>query len=422
MSGTAGSEFQDRSDWAGPDADAGQKAKGAGPNGGTDGDASTTLQLRYGFDAAAVRPLGTIVEGILHAGSITLIYGPPKSGKSFLVTDLSLSVAAQQDEWMGHVIVRPGPVLYVACEGHAGFWKRLNAAAKQRGWDGRDTFPAGFILATGRPMLIRADARSQTYAPDPSAIRAALDDAKAHGFTPVAIIIDTVFRAFGVGNVNASADMNVFLACIATLTDQGYAAPLVHHETKSGATPAGSVALTAGADTIVHVWRENEESGRHFWKVEMAKDDAETQPRAFTLEVVSLGRDADGRPATSCVVIDAGAAPDAAAPRKRGRPPSGTSEAAIFAGAVYQQICELLADPTEGQDIAFAPAAQPIRAIGRSRLRATLNQAGILDPVTDEADRQRVTKANEKRVNRALTRLKTQNKIALNDQWVGLPA
>jgi len=102
------------------------------PNGKdrTSGDDNDVLGLRFGFDATGSRPLGTIVEGLLHAGSVTLIYGPPKSGKSFLATDLGLAVSAEQQDWMGHTIVRPGPVLYVACEGHAGFWKRLAAAAK----------------------------------------------------------------------------------------------------------------------------------------------------------------------------------------------------------------------------------------------------------------------------------------------------
>jgi hypothetical protein len=225
------------------------------------GDQPGALRLRYGFDATAAQPIGTIVEGLLHAGSVTLIYGPPKSGKSFLATDLALAVTAELPDWMGHRIVRPGPVLCVACEGHAGIWKRLAAAAQERRWD-EATFPKGFILATGRPKVIRMDANGMHFAPDPSAILAALDDAKQRGMKPVAIVIDTVFRSFGEGNVNASPDMNVYLAAVAVLTDQGYAVALVHHEIKSGGTPAGSVSLIGGADTIIHVWRKDETSDR----------------------------------------------------------------------------------------------------------------------------------------------------------------
>jgi hypothetical protein len=377
------------------------------------------LRLRYGFAATHAEPLGTIVEGLLHAGSLTLAYGPPKSGKSFLVTDLSLAVSAGSPDWMGHNITRPGPMLYVACEGHAGFWKRLFAAAQERGWDDT-TFPAGFILATGRPMLIRADERGMTYAPDPSSILAALADAKQRGLDPVGIVIDTVFRSFGVGNVNASPDMNVYLACVALLTDQGYAVALVHHEIKSGGTPAGSVSLIGGADNIVHVWREDETSQNRFWQVEMAKDDAETSPRAFALEVIQIGLDPDGRPASSCVIRDGGAAPEGTGKKKRGRPASENSDGAVMASLIHTELCNLLADVREGQDIRFRPEAQPIRAVSRSRLRATINQAGILVAVTDEADRKLVTKSNDKKVERAINLLKKQGKVALNETWIGL--
>ena len=54
------------------------------------------------------------------------------------------------------------------------------------------------------------------------------------------------------------------------------------------------------------------------------------------------------------------------------------------------------------------------------RLRATINQAGILVAVTDEADRKGVTKANDKQVERAINRLKKQHKVAANEAWIGL--
>jgi hypothetical protein len=375
------------------------------------------LRLRFGFGATHAEPMGTVVEGLLHAGSITLIYGPPKSGKSFLATDMALTIPSEQEDWMGHEIVKHGPMLYVACEGHAGFWKRLVANAKKRNWD-HDTFPPGFILATGRPTLIRADGNGHTYAPDPSSILTALADAKVHDLNPVAIVIDTVFRSFGVGNVNASPDMNVYLSCVAALTDTGYAVALIHHEIKSGGTPAGSVSLIGGSDNIIHVWRENETSHRRFWQVEMAKDDAATEPRAFTLEVVPIGLDPDGRPASSCVVCDAGSAPEAAT-KKRGRPPSSNSDAAIMADLIYTELCNLLACPNDGEMVSIKPGSPPIRAVSRTKLRATINQAGILVPLPDGPDRKRVEVNNDKQVQRGINRLKKQGKAAANEQWIG---
>jgi len=396
-----------------------RKPNGQNPASNISGDHQVgDLRLRYGFAATVAQPLGTVIEGLLHAGSVTLIFGAPKSGKSFVATDLGLAVAGAKSDWMGQAIVRPGPVLYVACEGHAGFWKRLAAAAKARGWD-HASFPNGFILATGRPMLIKADQKGFTYAPDPSAILDALDDAKQRGHDPVAIVIDTVFRSFGAGNVNASSDMNIYLAAIAELTDAGYAVALVHHEIKAGGTPAGSVSLTGGADTIVHVWRDKN-NGARFWQVEMAKDDAETEPRAFDLQVVEIDKDADGRPATSCVVIDGGAAPDAAPDKKRGRPPSEGSDAAILATLIYRELCNLLADSREGSDVSIHPESPPIRAVSRTRLRGAINQAGILDPLDGAEDPKRVAERNDQQVKRAINRLKNQGKVAASAQWIGL--
>jgi AAA domain len=160
------------------------------------------LTLRRGWDAVRPQPMGTVVCGLLHQGSLTLFYGPPKSGKSFLLTSTFLAIAAGDTEWMGHSIIRPGPVLYVACEGHASFWKRLKAAAITRGSD-EETFPANFMLATGRPSLIRLDYKSHAAVPNPDDVLAAIANCKALGYSPHAVAIDTVFRSFGSGNVNA---------------------------------------------------------------------------------------------------------------------------------------------------------------------------------------------------------------------------
>jgi hypothetical protein len=119
------------------------------------------LTFAAGEDAAIAPKLQTtVVRGILHKGSITLVYGMPKSGKSFLATDLALAIAdPPRAQWMGHRILQHGPVLYVACEGHGGFWKRLRATGQ--------LVPAQFILAKGRPrLIINPDATGRTWVPE----------------------------------------------------------------------------------------------------------------------------------------------------------------------------------------------------------------------------------------------------------------
>jgi hypothetical protein len=258
--------------------------------------ATTKLVLAFGGEAAIAPPdQSTVVRGLFHKGSITLFYGLPKSGKSFLATSAALAVADDAvTHWMGRPIRRHGPVLYVACEGHGGFWKRLQAAGH---------VPANFVLAMGRPMLIHnADGRGYSWAPNPRDILDAVTQVEQHYHQrPVLVVIDTVFRSFGGGNVNDSSHMNAYVAAAQEIADGGCAVGLVHHTTKSGTSPAGSVALMGAADTLVLV--EKQDDGSHSWVVEEAKDDASGEPVGFRLEVVNGITDADGEQVSSCVLV-----------------------------------------------------------------------------------------------------------------------
>lgn len=270
------------------------------------------LELRFGEDAATPQSTGAIVQGVLHAGSLTLVYGPPKSGKSFLMTDLFASIAARDDHWMDRKIVRYGPVLYITCEGHAGFWKRLQALIQRRWGEG---FPDNFVLAVGRPVLIAFDKKNLAM-PRHEDIARAVDEIKQKlGATPIAICIDTVFRSFAPGNVNSSDHMMAYVEAFQKVIDQGIAGVLVHHATKSAQTPAGSVSLTGAADTVI-LTANGQDDGSHTWEIEMAKDDGETEPRKFKLDIVDIGTDPDGMPASSCVVVDVAET----IPRTKGRP------------------------------------------------------------------------------------------------------
>jgi hypothetical protein len=273
-----------------------------------------TLALRYGRDALEPQSTGAIVKGILHVGSMTLVYGPPKSGKSFLTTDLLVSIAAGDDHWMDHGIVQTGPVVYVTCEGHAGFWKRLQAIAVHR-WGSADEFPDKFVLATGRPTLIGISPKTGAALPLPQDVLSAVERCEKTLRAPIVVAIDTVFRSFGGGNVNSSDHMNAYIEAVQRIIDRGIAVALVHHATKSTPTPAGSVSLMGAADTIIQTSNGGDD-GSHTWEVEAAKDDVQTDPRKFRLEIVDIGLDPDGQSANSCVVIDM----DETVPRTKGRP------------------------------------------------------------------------------------------------------
>lgn len=276
------------------------------------------LLIAYGNDGGnPPQHQNTVVTGVAHKRSITLIYGRPKSGKSFLATHLALTVADPAAQlWMGHRIMQPGPVLYIACEGEGGYWKRLQAAGR---------IPFQFCLATGRPALIEERQRGYSFAPKADDVLEAIEAVNVRFNTPpVLVVIDTVFRSFGAGNVNDSNNMMAYVTAVGEIMLRGIAVVLVHHATKGNNTPAGSVALMGAADTLIVTETVEGRPGIHTWAIEQSKDDAATDPREFQLEIVTGITDAFGEEVSSCRVVDLGGV---SAPKpKGGRPPKGDDE------------------------------------------------------------------------------------------------
>jgi hypothetical protein len=349
------------------------------------------LELLFG-EEALVAPLhqDTVVRGVLHRGSITVIYGPPKSGKSFLASDLAVAVADEQRErWMEHRIMQHGVVVYVACEGHGGYWKRLRAMLNV---DQR--MPDRFVLAKGRPKLIVDDSgRGYHWIPHPDDIIKGIKRVHARlGQFPILVVIDTVFRSFGGANVNDSSHMNQYVAAAQGIADNGagnvddngantrVAVVLVHHSTKAGNTPAGSISLIGAADTLIAVRKD---ADAHVWEVEEAKDDAETPPREFVLEVVDGIADAFGDYVSSCKVVDRGLRKQEAKPSrtqapKEPKPPKPPKARSPYAELVYQALVTLFDKPDVPQEREITPGMPPMLSVTRDQLKEQLRVEGLI--------------------------------------------
>jgi RecA-family ATPase len=83
------------------------------------------LPLVWASQAEPGLDVDYVVKGIVAAGELVVIYGPPKSGKTFLATDMGLSVAAEQP-WFGRR-VRGGLVIYIASEMGSRVLRRVRA-------------------------------------------------------------------------------------------------------------------------------------------------------------------------------------------------------------------------------------------------------------------------------------------------------
>src|SRR5262249_22158392 len=82
-----------------------------------------------GYAEAASKALADtsapLVDGVIDRETFSVWYGPPKSGKTFIVLFLCLCLAAGA-RWAGRR-TRRGAVVYVAAEGGRGIYKRLRA-------------------------------------------------------------------------------------------------------------------------------------------------------------------------------------------------------------------------------------------------------------------------------------------------------
>lgn len=239
------------------------------------------------FAKKKVSPL-KLVKGIFGEGCMSVLYGAPGAGKSFLALDISVSVATGQP-FMGRV-TRQGPVIYAVGEGVSGLRLRVRAILKVRGLSNPPIFFMPHAIST----------------PDETEMLGLMLDhisVKCRA-SPVLLIIDTLSRFFGDGDdENSAKDMRRFVGAIGLLIAKfpNLHVMIVHHSGKDqDRGMRGSSALQGAADTVIQCSKHGEE---HIALVEKQKDGQDNISLPFALEQVDLGEDDDGEPITTCVVV-----------------------------------------------------------------------------------------------------------------------
>jgi hypothetical protein len=249
------------------------------------------LPLRFWPDLNTVASPDRLVRRLLGTSTLALIFGEPGCGKTFLATDLAMHIALGWS-WFGRSVM-PGSVIYVACEGAAGLRTRL-AAFRRRS----DALPGDISLAVV-PSALNLGPGGQDAQ---RVIDAVASVETKTGQALQLIIVDTLARALGSGDENTSQDMGAFIAaCDRIRVATGATVLIVHHRGKSQQSGArGSSALLGAVDTAIEV--EKRETGR-VAKVVKQKDGADGEEFGFTLEVVEIGKDDEGEPITTCIVV-----------------------------------------------------------------------------------------------------------------------
>lgn len=328
---------------------------------------------------ATLPPVRWRVRPVLPLEGIGAVYGPPASGKSFLVLDL-LGAIDTGRSWFGYT-VKAAPVLYIALEGEHGIAQRVRAYRDRHGT------PARMQFLTSPLDLRRAEDRADIVA-------AALSAGLAGGV----VCIDTLAASAPGMDENTSADMGEVIAGLKAVQAALGGFVLAVHHTGKDATRGlrGHSSLLGALDCAIEVTRTDE---RREWRAAKAKDGRDGDAHPFRLDVVELGEDDEGEPMTSCVVMPEERATDQV--RRASPPGGGNMRLALNA------ICAALKD---SRDVgkATAPAIRPC-----IELEAATSAAASVLPCEPKRRRERAQ--------HAITGLVARGNLAHADGWIWLP-
>ena len=209
-----------------------------------------------------------LVEGLLPLRSVTMTYGPPKSGKSFAAIDLAASVATGRP-WMGQATQQQN-VLYVVGEGASGVILRQEAWSQYHGptieLDRIHWYPAAINL----------------FSPEQAAALATLAGEIGAGL----VVIDTLARCAVGAEESSAKDMGIIVSVLDQIRDAcGGCVHVLHHSGKDKAKGArGSTALLGAVDAALEV---SGGSGRVRIELVDAKDYASGFTATFGMEQVA---------------------------------------------------------------------------------------------------------------------------------------
>jgi hypothetical protein len=329
-------------------------------------------------DLEALPTVAELIKNVLPATGIGVVFGPSKSAKSFLITDMLDALSSGRPVWFGRKIPSPVNAVYVGLEGAGGIPKRMKALGDHKI---RVILPGTF------------DLRSTA---DRVGLVEAVREAGAAGGV---LVIDTLAQACPGFDENSGKDMGEAIAALNELQAAlGGLVLVLHHSGKDASRGMrGHSSLLAALDVSLGTLRDGD---RRSWYLEKSKDDDDNVEHAFRLRVVPVGMDADGKGITSCVIQ-----PDEAPGAPRKELPRGDNQRVVFSA-----LKELLRAPE-----ALAPADAPEELPqGRPAVR--------LDDAIEKAGQRLATddKHRTQRTREAINGLSARGILVNREGWLWL--
>jgi len=311
-------EFFATPPWEGPSLSAFDEES---PHVGGNGKASdlpaepSRIQLLSLQDFVQRPSISSQVRGVIPKGSLVVVFGPPKGGKTFSVCDLTMHAAHGLD-WHGCAIPRRMRVVYLCGEGVNGLRVRLKAWLEHH-----DSIsePGDFHILPQALSL-------------PDCVTSLTATLRA--LKPDILVTDTLNAYFGGGDENSTQDMKHFCDAIRHLRDELGTSIVVIHHTGHGDSgrERGSIVLRASADVLIQVAKD-ESGGQLVGFQVIAARDLEPMESPIALNLVrheTEWLDEDGEPLVTCIVEGAGR--PVTLPGRGGKP-LGESQATVLQAA-----------------------------------------------------------------------------------------
>ena len=236
-----------------------------------------------------------LVEDLIPAGGLIVVWGPPKCGKTFWTLDLVAHIALGIPYGRSERVVEQGCVCYIAAEGEAGIKTRTVAFRQKRLLNGED--PPLYLMVTSLDLVHQIDELI-------AAIGSQLQDGCK------VIVVDTLNRTIA-GSETKDEDMGHYVQAAERLREAfNCTVIIIHHCGVAGDRPRGHSSLSGAVDAQISIQKDAD--GTILATLEMMKDGPDGKMMRCRLEAVEVGTDTRGKPITSCVVehIDAAASND----------------------------------------------------------------------------------------------------------------
>jgi hypothetical protein len=245
-----------------------------------------------------------LIDGILSLGDKSVMGGPSKSGKSFLMIHAGLCIAHGRDFFGLDVL--SGLVIYQVGEGARGAKKRLRAWRQYFGVAYSRETP--FVLLQNNVDLYSKDGDTKKLIEEIRAIQ------KQFAVPLRLVVFDTLATAAVGAEENSAKDIGLVFGHIAEINAElGCHVALVHHMNASGEKLRGSTAIFANIDQTVYVTRDETTKVRTVRIGKQRDEDDDAPAWQFELKRVEIldrnGHamvDRRGKPVTSCVCLPVG--------------------------------------------------------------------------------------------------------------------